>query len=124
MVERIAARMGYEKRAAAPSWDALSSGMGFASAVSTRQAENLSAVLACTTVIACSLASIPALIYRREGETRTEALSHPLAKADPRGRIHCYGVARVKAEENGRTVGGIEAARKLRKESHALAAGN
>lgn len=81
MMDRIAGLLGYERRAAdEPSWDALAPGMGFASALSTRAAENLSAVLACSTVIASSLASIPALIYRRDGDNRLEAMGHALAR--------------------------------------------
>ena len=39
-----------------------------------------SAVLACVNVIADSLASIPALVYRQEGESRIEAMTHPLRR--------------------------------------------
>lgn len=81
MMDRIAGAFGYERRASRdPSWDALAPGMGIMSAMSTRTAENLSAVLACSTVISSSLASIPALVYRREGENRIEAGSHALAR--------------------------------------------
>jgi len=81
MIDRMARMAGYEKRSAQdPSWAALAPNMGYASAVNTRAAENLSAVLACSTVIASSLASIPALIYRREGDNRIEAGNHPLAR--------------------------------------------
>jgi HK97 family phage portal protein len=79
LADRILSHFGFERRSD-PSWDALAPSMGFSSVATTRQAENLSAVLACTTVIASSLASIPALVYRREGESRVEALSHPLVK--------------------------------------------
>jgi HK97 family phage portal protein len=49
--------------------------------VSARAAESLSAVLACTGVISTSLASIPALVYRRDGQgNRIEAMGHPLAR--------------------------------------------
>lgn len=81
MMGRLLSRMGYERRDAGdPSWDALAPNMGYASAISARAAENLSAVLACSTVIASSLASIPALIYQRDGEHRIEAVGHPLAR--------------------------------------------
>lgn len=82
MMDRLAARMGYEKRADAPdpSWAAFAPNMGFASSLPMRAAENLSAVLACSTVIASSIASIPALVYRREGESRIESSGHPLAR--------------------------------------------
>ena len=81
MMERLFARMGFERRASDdPSWGALAPNIGYATSVTARAAENLSAVLACSTVIASSLASIPALIYRREGDNRVETASHPLAR--------------------------------------------
>ncbi|MBO9579871.1 MAG: phage portal protein [Sphingobium sp.] len=81
MIERLFSSMGYERRDGAdPSWAALASNMGWSSAGNVRAAENLSAVLACSTVIASSLASIPALVYRREGDSRVEAAGHPLAR--------------------------------------------
>lgn len=81
MMDRFLVRLGYERRDGNDlSWDALAPNMGYASAISTRTAENLSAVLACSTVIASSLASIPALVYRSEGDARTEAAGHPLAR--------------------------------------------
>jgi len=78
--DRILARFGYEKRAHDLSWQALGAGLGYNGAIATRAAENLSAVLACSTVISTSLGSIPALIYRQEGESRIEALGHPLRR--------------------------------------------
>lgn len=82
MIQRIAAWAGYEKRddAADPSWAALAPGIGWPSALSAHAAENLSTVLACSTVIASSLASIPALVYRRDGDNRLEAMAHPLRR--------------------------------------------
>lgn len=86
MIERFAAWAGYEKRAGDdPSWAALAPGIGAMAGMSARAAENLSAVLACTGVIASSLASIPALIYRREGDGRTEVSGHPLARITREG---------------------------------------
>lgn len=81
MMDRIFAMAGYERRAAIePSWAALAPGIGYAAGLSARAAENLSAVLACTTVISTSLGSIPALVYRREGDNRIEAMGHPLSR--------------------------------------------
>lgn len=82
MMQRIAARMGYEKRADGddPSWPALAPGIGYYAGLSARQAENLSTVLGCTTAISSALASIPALVYRLDGDTRLEALGHPLRR--------------------------------------------
>lgn len=86
MIKRLKALMGHERRAADDlSWSALAPNMGYASATTTRTAENLSAVVACTTVIASSLASIPALVYRREGDNRIEAGGHPLARLTRQG---------------------------------------
>jgi hypothetical protein len=61
MIERIAGWAGFEKRSAGadPSWAALAPAVGWQSAVNARAAESLSTVLACSTVIASSLASIP-----------------------------------------------------------------
>ena len=86
VMERFAARLGYEKRAANdPSWAALAPGIGTMAGMSARAAENLSSVLACTTVIASSLASIPALVYQRQEEARVEAFSHPLTQITREG---------------------------------------
>lgn len=86
MMDRLATRLGYEKRAAEdPSWAALAPGIGAMAGMSARAAENLSAVLACTGVIASSLASIPVLIYRRQGDGRLEMPSHPLARITREG---------------------------------------
>lgn len=80
-IDRIAARMGYEKRAQDVSWQVLSASYGMSAGMSARAAENLSAVLACTTAIASALASIPALVYQRDAKgVRTEAPGHPLAR--------------------------------------------
>lgn len=81
LADRLLSRFGYERRAADdPSWAALAPGIGYHAGVSARYAENMSAVLACVNVIADSLASIPALVYRREGENRIEAVGHPLRR--------------------------------------------
>ncbi len=80
LIDRMAHRLGFERRANEPSWAALASAQGYYSGLSARAAENLSAVLACSTVIATSLGSIPALIYRMEGDNRIEAMGHPLRR--------------------------------------------
>jgi HK97 family phage portal protein len=85
MMERLAARLGYERRADAspldPSWQALAPMTGYYSGLSARAAENLSTVLACTTSIATALAYVPALIYRRDSNgNRIEVAAHPLAR--------------------------------------------
>ena len=89
MMDRLAGLLGRERRSDAtdPSWAAIAPGIGWPNAVSARAAESLSAVLACSTVIASSLASIPALIYRREGDNRVEAMTHPL-RAITRGGVN------------------------------------
>jgi len=80
MIERLAATLGYEKRAGDdPSWSALAPGIGYYAGLSARCAENLSTVLACTNAIATALAYVPALVYRRDSEgNRIEATAHPL----------------------------------------------
>ena len=83
MMDRLSAFLGIEKRDAAAdmSWAALAPGIGYTAGVSARAAENLSSVLACTSVISTSLASIPALIYRRDDKgNRIEAPAHPLSR--------------------------------------------
>ncbi|MFA7586320.1 MAG: phage portal protein [Novosphingobium sp.] len=86
LIDNMLAKFGFEKRAADDlSWAALAPGIGYEAGVSARCAENLSSVLACTTVISTSMASIPALIYRREGENRVEAFGHPLSRISRQG---------------------------------------
>lgn len=81
MMNRLAGAFGFEKRSdASPtdiSWQAVAGGY---SNWGDHAVENLSAVLACSNVIATSLGSIPALTYRREGDQRIEALNHPLRR--------------------------------------------
>ncbi|MGB6185142.1 MAG: phage portal protein [Sphingopyxis granuli] len=80
MIDLIASRLGYERRAdGEPSWTALTPGVGYLAGMSARAAENLSTVLACTNAISTALASVPALVYRRNADgDRIEATSHPL----------------------------------------------
>ena len=85
LLDTMARWAGYERRAADPSWAALAPLSGLQGGLSARAAENLSAVLACTTVIATSLASIPALVYRLEGDARIEAMGHPLRRLTRQG---------------------------------------
>ena len=85
VLTRLASRMGYEKRADAgalnSSWAALGAGSGYFPAMSARAAENLSSVLACVNAVSTALASVPALVYRRDGAgDRIEAATHPLAR--------------------------------------------
>ena len=82
MIDRLAGWAGFEKRndATDASWAAIAPGIGFTGTLPARAAESLSTVLACSTVIASSLASIPALVYQRDGDGRVEALAHPLRR--------------------------------------------
>lgn len=82
MMDRLARMAGYERRSVTdPSWSAIAPSVGYGAVLSARAAENLTTVLACSTAIASALASIPALVYRRDADgTRTEAPAHPLAK--------------------------------------------
>ncbi|WP_458096229.1 phage portal protein [Roseomonas sp. WA12] len=48
--------------------------------VSPHLAENLSAVYACVAAVSSALASLPALVYHRTLEGRTEAPTHPVAR--------------------------------------------
>ena len=87
MIQRIATWAGIERRddALDPSWAALAPGIGYPASLSAHAAESLSTVLACSTVIASSLASIPALVYRRDGDNRLEAINHPLRRVTREG---------------------------------------
>lgn len=51
-----------------------------AAPVTVDTALQLSAVWACVRLIAESVASLPVIIYKREGETRTRVYDHPLAR--------------------------------------------
>lgn len=48
--------------------------------INARVAENLSAVLACVNVVASSIASLPAYLYRHTEKGREEDIDHPLAR--------------------------------------------
>lgn len=88
IIERALSTLGFEKRNAAadPSWAALGGNIGYASALSARAAENLSAVLACTDAISSALAYVPAYVYRRNADgTKVEVPTHPLAKLSRSG---------------------------------------
>ncbi|TVM16442.1 phage portal protein [Oceanidesulfovibrio indonesiensis] len=75
-----------ETRAVDPSWSALS-GLNTATGaiVTSRIAENLSVVLACTNVIATAAASIQAYVYRETENGRDVDERHPLSKLIRRG---------------------------------------
>src|SRR3546814_197575 len=79
MMDRIAARLGYEKRAGDdPSWSDLAPGIGYLAGVSARAADTLSTVLARVTAISPALAYVTALAYRRDRDcNRNEATDHP-----------------------------------------------
>lgn len=82
VIERALGLIGYEKRDASdPSWNAIAPGVGYYGTLSARGAENLSAVLACTTAISSALAYVPALVYRLDAQgNRIEAFTHPLRR--------------------------------------------
>lgn len=80
MMDTLAKHFGYERRSEPdPSWAAIGGNVGYPVAMSARAAENLSAVLACTTAISSALASIPAYVYRRQDNGRIEMGNHPVA---------------------------------------------
>jgi HK97 family phage portal protein len=79
VMEKIAARLGFERRAADDlSWAALAPNIGYSAGLSARAAENLSTVLACTSAIATALAYVPARVYSVDGGARLENTRHPL----------------------------------------------
>jgi HK97 family phage portal protein len=70
-----------ETRAKEVSWDALRGAIDTGGAlVSPRIAENLSTVLACVGAISSAMASLPAFVYRLEGEGRIIDEGHPVAR--------------------------------------------
>ncbi len=86
LIDTIAGRFGFERRAADPSWGAISAGLGAPAAVTARASENISAVYACTSAISSALAYIPALVYRRDAQgNRIEAGNHALARLTRQG---------------------------------------
>src|SRR3546814_17361210 len=83
MMDRIAARLGYEKRAGDdPSWSALAPGIAYLAGVSARAAEKLSTVLARVHATSTALASVPALVYRRVSDGhRIGATAPPMGRS-------------------------------------------
>ncbi|WP_232467774.1 phage portal protein [Bordetella genomosp. 9] len=79
MIERLLSRFGFEKRANGDpyweNWQALRTGP-----VNDKTAQSVSAVYACVAAISETIASLPLITYRREGESRTPATDHPLYK--------------------------------------------
>jgi HK97 family phage portal protein len=76
--QKIAARLGYEKRAMTgdPYWDnfkALRTGP-----VNPTTAQSVSSVYACVSAISETIASLPLILFRRNGEDRDRAADHPL----------------------------------------------
>lgn len=80
LVDRIAARFGFERRSADPSWGALAAMTGTGAAVNARAAENIATVQACVSVIASTVSVLPVYVYRRQGADRVEVVDHPLAR--------------------------------------------
>jgi HK97 family phage portal protein len=76
---RLAAIIAPERRSSL-SLPALTGFASNAMAINARAAENLSAVTACTAVVAGALSSLPALVYQRDGTGRREVTDHPIAK--------------------------------------------
>ena len=73
---------GFERRSAPTSWD-LMRGIGFetesGSPVSPWLAENLSSVFACVQIISETVATLPLIVYRREGDGKFPVFTHPVA---------------------------------------------
>lgn len=90
LITRALDFLGLEKRADGdltdPSWLALAPQIGATSAVSARQAEQLSAVAACVGAISTALAYVPAVVYRRDANgNRIKVPDHPIAGMVRRG---------------------------------------
>ncbi len=68
-----------ETRAAPTSWDLLQQGtLGYPYVHTQHLVENLSSVSACVSLISSSIASLPAYIFRNEGNVRVALPDHPL----------------------------------------------
>lgn len=82
ILARLFGRLAPETRAAGVYGAAAFGPIGTAGggAVSPAAAESLSTVCACVGAISSGLASLPARIYRVEGDRRTEAPEHPVAR--------------------------------------------
>lgn len=79
-IERIASRLGFERRS---TWrgDALGSPItASGQVVNARGAENLSTVLACVDAISTAAASLPAYVYKTVDRGRVEDPSHPMMR--------------------------------------------
>jgi len=74
-----------ETRANPTSWDLLGTIDGHGPITNARTAENLATVFACVQSQSAALASLPAIVYRREGDARIEDPSHPVARLIRRG---------------------------------------
>src|SRR5262245_8961799 len=69
-----------ERRSTTPtSWDLMRDIGGPYAPVGPHLAENLSAVFACVQCIAETVASLPVIVYRREGDGKFLAANHPVA---------------------------------------------
>ncbi|MDP1650397.1 MAG: phage portal protein [Rubrivivax sp.] len=81
-LDRVLGTIGLERRASNPSdpyWTNMSALRG--NGVTPRSAESVSAVYACVSAISETIASLPLILYRREGDDgRNRAKDHPLYK--------------------------------------------
>lgn len=81
VVERATARgddHARERRSATTSWDLMRDTN--IAPVGPHLAENLSAVFACVQIVAETVATLPLLVYRREGDGKSPAIDHPVAR--------------------------------------------
>ena len=75
LIQRLAGRMGYERRAYNPN-DTWASFQALRNTSS--DPEGISAVYACVSAISETVASLPLILFKRDGEDRTRASEHPL----------------------------------------------
>jgi HK97 family phage portal protein len=81
LLERIFGRV--EKRSTLTSWDLMTGRVpdtGAGVAVTPVLAENLSAVFACTQIIAETVATLPPVVYRKTGDGKEPDPGHPVAR--------------------------------------------
>lgn len=81
LIDRMLNRLGYERRDASdPYWANYSALRG--NGVTPARAESVSTVYACVSAISETIATLPLVLYRREGDDgRERAKDHPLYKA-------------------------------------------
>lgn len=80
LLARLTGRSVERRDSATSIWPNMPLGSFAGQAVTANTAENLAAVMACVGAVASTTASLPAYVYRRTSNGRTEALDHPVSR--------------------------------------------